>query len=141
MKQILSICLVLSLATGFISCSKDSETTATGPSTTSAAIAGNWELRKDIGGIGGGSTHEPGNGIIYKFTTSTFESLDSGTVIESGTYTIIKDRSEINQVVLDRIIFNNDYSSTKTFITVSGNKLTLMFDAVDGGAREYEKIN
>ena len=53
---------------------------------------GTWELRTVSGGFAG-VTHNypPGNGYIYKFTDTTFEKYNSGSITNYGTYEIIKD--------------------------------------------------
>ena len=55
-------------------------------------LAGTWELRTISGGIGGFTYNYPsGNGDIFKFTETTFAQYDSGSIINHGTYELIKD--------------------------------------------------
>jgi hypothetical protein len=117
----------------------------------SNSIVGIWELRQAQNGMIPTIEYSPGNGDILKFSDSTYENYTNGNLIKSGHYILIRDTSveaEVGLVIptgrfTNRIIFNSDFASRKTFIEVSNNKLTLLsgFFPLDGGSNQlYEKI-
>jgi len=95
--------------------------------------------------------HYPsGNGNIIEFTDSIYKKYANGNLIKSGYYTITRDTSVREAVGIlvapgqftDRMIFDNDTVSNKTFIDISDNKLTFLsgFFPFDGGSSvSYER--
>jgi hypothetical protein len=115
-------------------------------------IIGTWELRQAQNGMTPAITYPPGNENILKFSDSGYAKYVNGNLIKSGHYQLIRDTSveaEVGLVVpsgqfTNRIIFDGDSLSHKTFIEVSDNKLTLLsgFFPLDGGSNMlYERIN
>jgi hypothetical protein len=116
-----------------------------------AALVGSWELRHTSSAwLPAGTNHAAGNGNLIKFTNSTYEKYTDGQLVKSGTYSVIKDSTVEESVCLTfpedpfthRIIYDNDYSATKEFIEIVGNKLTFISGcyAVDAGhSSVYEK--
>jgi hypothetical protein len=95
--------------------------------------------------------YPPGNGTILKFSDSLYERYENGNLIKSGQYKLIMDTSveaEVGLVIppgqfTNRIVYDNDSASDKTFIEVSNNKLTFLsgFFPSDGGSDvSYERI-
>lgn len=119
-------------------------------STDSSFIIGTWELRLAQSGMVPTIEYAAGNGNILKFSGSFYEKYLNGNLIKSGHYNVVKDTSVMDVVGLiipagqftNRIIFDSDFSSRKTFIEVSNNKLTFLsgFFPTDGGSRlVYER--
>ncbi|MDF3077022.1 MAG: hypothetical protein K0S09_911 [Sphingobacteriaceae bacterium] len=114
-----------------------------------SSLVGTWELRTLEGDMGT-ITYPPGNGNVIKFTKGEYQILKNGAVTKAGTYTIVADAGFEMSICLvkkkgefeNRIIYDGDNSSQKTFIHISGNKLFLASGcfASDGGVKkEYEK--
>ena len=115
------------------------------------SIVGTWELRQAQNGMIPTIEYSPGNGNILKFSDSAYENFTNGNLIKSGHYMLIRDTSveaEIGLVIpigqfTNRIIFDSDFTSRKTFIEISNNKLTFLsgFFPLDGGSNVlYERI-
>jgi hypothetical protein len=94
--------------------------------------------------------YAPKNGNIYKFTDSLYEKYTDGNLVKRGKYQLIRDNSVEKEVGIDvpdghfttRIIFDGDFVFSKTFIHVTGNKLTFLsgYFPLDSGSRLiYEK--
>jgi hypothetical protein len=147
MKHLFSIAFV-ALITVFLGCNKDVADTA-----TSTSIVGSWELRQTSAAmLPTPSTYPVGNGTILKFTDSTYESYDKGTLVKSGNYTVVEDSTFEENVCMvqqpgmfrHRIIYDGNTTATKQFIQVISNKLIFMSGcyAVDAGTNtQYEKIS
>ena len=112
----------------------------------SSSIMGTWELTKISGQII--IDYPPGNGTKWKFTGSNYEFYRNDTLEKSGTYALISDNTVSESVCLvipagqysERIVYDNRSDSTKVFIQVSGNKLSMIAGcyAYDGGStQEY----
>jgi hypothetical protein len=85
---------------------------------------------------------------VLKFTSTNYQSFESGQLIKSGTYSISGDDSVEASVCLvlpedkykQRLIFDNDYGSPKKFIQVTADTLSVVSGcfAIDGGSNtEY----
>ena len=130
----------------FGSCNKDGAAKS-----SSSSIIGTWELRHAQNGMTPNIDDPKGNGNILVFSGSAYEKYTNGTLVKTGTYTLVRDDSAEASVGLlitpgqftNRIIFDNDLSSPKTFIEVSDNSLISLsgFFPLDGGSRlAYERI-
>ena len=138
------LAIVAIIITTFTGCKKD-----TGNKSMSTSIAGTWELRK-LSGMIPMMEYPAGNGNTFKFSGSTYEKYSDGNLVKSGHYTVVNDLSAQESVGLvikpgqftQRIIFDNDYTSAKTFIDLSSNQLTFMsgyFPLDSGSFMVYEK--
>lgn len=116
----------------------------------SNGIVGTWELKEAQNGMIPSKSYPPGNGDILQFTDSIYKRFNNGILIKTGHYKIVADSSVMAAVGLDiptgqftnRMIFDNDHASDKTFIEIKNNRLTLLsgFFPADGGSRiSYEK--
>lgn len=141
MKQV--ILLIIGLAaciTLFESCKKDNSKANT---VNPLSISGTWELRqaqtKNIPTI----NYPAGNSNIIKFTDSNYSTYSNGALIKSGQYILTNDATASKNVCLvlpsnefkNRIIFDSDYTSTKTFIQLSKDTAKFISGcfAVDSG--------
>ena len=130
------------------SCKKPTEKTE-----ISNAIIGAWELRHTSAAMmPNGTSYPAGNGNILKFTDSTYEKLQNGQVIKSGSYLTTPDTTVEESICLvvakgtftNRLIYDNNFSSTKVFIHIADNRLSFTSGCyvLDGGHMEvYERIN
>jgi hypothetical protein len=133
MRQLLSILFIVSFSIFTGSCKKNTPD-------LSQAIIGTWELRKDIGGIMGGTRfYAPGNGSIIKFTSTNFERYDNGQLGENGIYNIIKDKAHNGGMPPDRLVFNSS-NSPKFFVKMEQSQLMISIDADDSNTWVYDRI-
>ena len=127
----------------FSSCKKDVA--------TSTSIISTWELRQAQNGMIETMDYPKGNGNILVFSASGYEGYTNGNLVKGGSYTVVSDNSVEASVGLvitrgqftNRIIFDNDLVSPKTFFEVSNDKLTLLsgYFPLDGGSHLlYERI-
>lgn len=147
MKQyILTICYG-AIIISFSCCIKQRAAEETGGS---LVIIGTWELKHAQNGMSPEINYPSGNGNMLKFADSTYERFTNNTLVKSGHYIIIKDSSVVQEVGLNipfgqftnRIIFDNEFSTRKTFIHVLNDTLTLLsgFFPLDAGSRmSYQK--
>ena len=114
----------------------------------SSTLTGTWELRRTQSMAL--TDYPAGNGNTYKFTSTTYEKYSNGTLVKTGSYFVVKDFAVSQSIGLvvpagqynNRIIFDNDFISAKTFFEIEDNKLTMVsgFFPTDGGVwRIYEK--
>lgn len=131
----------------FVSCEKD-QIIENAPN--SISITGTWELKQVQNGMIPTKEYASGNGNVLQFSDSTYERYTNGTLAKSGRYNIIVDTSVQKEVGLvipsgkfkHRIVFDNDFTSQKTFLEVEENKLTLLsgnFPTDGGSFTLYEK--
>lgn len=98
----------------------------------SSTIQGIWEERVVSGSFT--TTYPPGNGRTITFTMDRYVISAGGQVIRGGSYQLIRDPSAATETCLDipqgqyanRIIYDGDTSARKTFIEVSGDKITFL---------------
>lgn len=118
----------------------------------SSALIGTWELRHAQNGMIPTIDYPQNNGNMLVFSESGYEEYTNGNLVKSGSYTVVRDNSVEASVGLvitpgqftNRIIFDNDLVSPKTFFEVSNDKLTLLsgYFPLDGGSHLlYERIN
>ena len=138
--HILTICLAV-IIVSFGNCKKDIGNVEINVD----SLVGSWELRQAQRGMIPTKEYAPKNGNIYKFTNSQYEKYTDGNLVQTGKYQLIRDDSVEKEVGLDvpdgqfttRIIFDNDSVYNKTFIEITGNKLTMLsgYFPLDGGSR------
>lgn len=117
----------------FISCKKES-------TPISSAIIGTWELRTAYNGWTGTTNYPPGNGNYFKFTNSAFEIDTNRVIVASGTYMLVKSKSNLTGKMGYRIIYNHEENSGRTFINILHDSLTISDDSYDGGGGLYIRI-
>jgi len=111
-----------------------------------AALVGNWELRKNQSGMTPTITYAPGNGNIIQFTTTTYAFYSGGRLLQSGSYKLLKDTKDMAGECLDvnyyRLVYDNNLTTSKRLQLTAANKLVLLSGcfALDSGVYlEYEK--
>lgn len=131
-KLFISILTIILL--GFTNCKKSNS--------DSISILGEWELRTTINGLTGIQTnYSSGNSSILKFDKSNFEIYSNGQLVNSGSYIIIKDTNTLTHSLANRIIYNNETNSIKTFVEIDSEELTIYSDANDGPTAIYLRRN
>ena len=141
MKQIiLSIFCLTAFTTLFEGCKKDNS--KTNPVNV-PSLSGTWEIRqaqtKNIPTI----NYPAGNGNLLKFTETSYSTYTNGSIIKSGQYSLANDNTAGTNVCLvlpdneyrNRIIFDTDYTSAKTFVQVTNDTAKFISGcfAVDSG--------
>lgn len=125
--------LFLIIAVFSLSCKKDS---------SSAKLIGEWELRSSINGMTGAQTEYPmDNGMALKFSERAYERYLSGKLINSGSYRTIMDSSIITNGLAERIIYDEELDTPKSFVKVEANRMTIWIDGYDAPSLGYEKKN
>lgn len=125
-----------------VSCNKDE-------SVANTSIIGTWELRQAYG-EGPVIKFAAGNGTTLTFTATGYEIHDSGVLVKSGSYTIVKDDSASFYTCMmyaageyeNCIIYDND-ATRKEYFEIKGNTLTTVTGcfALDSGVfYDYEKL-
>jgi hypothetical protein len=105
-------------------------------------LDGKWELRTANQGYSGKVINYPiGNGQTVIFSGNTYKIMAHDTVKKAGTFTVVKEVSQIYKTPGTRIIYDNETNKIKTFIEVDGNTLRISPDAYDGGCLSYQRIN
>jgi hypothetical protein len=117
-------------------CKKDKPVTPSG-------LFGKWELSRRFGGniLPADTVFKPGNGNILQLNSdSTYKRYTNGQLSGTGNYHV-RSRSgyQTTQVPGSEIFFDNDHSFV-SFITVSGNVLTLQPILGDIASTQYQKI-
>ncbi|HEY8661645.1 MAG TPA: hypothetical protein VFF80_02610 [Bacillota bacterium] len=106
----------------------------------SQSIVGTWELRTGFNGQGGATNYPKGNGRILKFTATSYQIYSNGQILKSGTYELVKDSSYILGKTAQRIIYDNEQNSVRSFVEVVSATLTLTLDAYDAPSALYLRI-
>ncbi len=139
MNRFILLACIIAPAFFWGSCKKDN--------TNTSVIQGDWELRSSQVSITPVKTFDPGNGNKLVFTENTYKAYTNGQLTKSGQYLLVRDTfapcSVQEAQVGTRIVYDNDYSGTGVFVTLSGSKLTFYSGcfAVDGGSTQvYEKL-
>lgn len=110
---------------------------------TGTLLEASWELRSSQGGLLPGKIFSPGNGFILKFTQDQFYKYAEGQLEKSGTYSVLQDNFFNTDLIMDRIIYDNDTDFPKTFYQISEDTLILYFAAplaTDGLESVYVRI-
>jgi len=141
MKYLITVIYLGSIMLLFNSCRKDN---TINNATNATAIIGTWELEHAQISTNPIINYPLGNGNIIQFKDSLYAKYTNGNIVKSGYYVIIQDTSVVSEVGLiipagkftNRIIFDNDLISKKTFIQILNNKLTFLsgFFPTDGGS-------
>ena len=129
---------MLALLAFLLSCKKNDTAQKT-------ALNGSWEfrgiscfcLRDSIFNDG-----KPGNGTILSFNNNTYKRFTKGVLQKSGTYKIVQEKIASNPNPVNRIVYDNDTTTEKTFYKIEQKKLTLFGTvptAADGTEIYYEK--
>lgn len=129
MKKILFVFLLFT----FFSCRKNE---------IHKSIVGNWELRKEVGGIAGTINYPIGNGNMYSFTSrGNFQQSYKGLVQDEGTYSLSPVALTKNWYLKLKSTRNN--YETVDSISVESNKLIFLPKIVccDFPATTYEKLS
>lgn len=121
------------LALSIISCKKERPAIA-------SQIIGQWELRAVYNGWIGNKNYPAGNGNYLKFTSSSFEIDTNKVLVSSGTYSLVKDKFNLTGENGYRIIYNHEANSSRIFVNVLHDSLTLSVDANDGGGSIYIRM-
>lgn len=116
-----------------ISCKKEN-------TSISSKLIGTWELRTIYTGWGPDKNYSAGNGNYLKFTKSTFEIDTNRVLLNSGSYSIVKEKFNLTGKMGNRIIYNHEQNAERTFVDVEHDSLTLSEDANDGNATVYIRI-
>ena len=113
-------------------------------------LLGYWELREEQSSMLPVQKYVAGNGNKVNFTNQAYAFSAKGQVTQSGPYTVVNDTAVSASTCLNlppnqfyRIVFDSNYTATKTYISVMGNKLRLVSGcfALDAGSlRTYEKV-
>ncbi|WP_143167213.1 hypothetical protein [Mucilaginibacter sp. OK098] len=130
--------LMLALLTILLSCKKND-------TAQKIALNGTWEYRgitcfciRDSSMNDG----KPGNGSIINFNNDSYKRFIKGVLQKGGTYQIVQEKSGNTNNLVNRIIYDNDTASEKTFYKIEQNKLTFFGTtpiAADGTEIYYEK--
>ena len=126
-----TIAVVLLLITG-LSCNKNRADSG------NCNIVGQWEIRKEVGGIAAEITFPPGNGNVYEFSSNgTYQHFFNGAVDETGFYTL-HSSSTPGQWTLVMI---STYTRTIS-VTISSHELIFLklYQCCDYPDSYFEKI-
>jgi len=100
---------------------------------------GKWELSYTYGGFSGIKTDYPkGNGNIISFAGKNYEMYTNNKLVKSGTFSVVKAHSNIEQREVDKIVYDGEVGN---IISLNDNLLSFGMDAYDGGSSTYIKIN
>ena len=127
------IFLVLLAPLMLLSCKKEK-------AEVSQSLIGTWELRTAYNGQGGKTDYAAGNGHVLKFTATTYQVYSGGSLLKSGTYTLVKDSSYMLGKIADRIVYDGEQNSVRSFAEIKSTNLTLTVDAYDGPSALYARI-
>jgi len=128
--------LLIGVLAFLFSCKKDN-------TASNLNLTGNWEYRGTTcycAPPADSSTYKPGNGTIYNFSATNYKYYLKHLLQKSGTYKLFKEK--VNGTELNRVIFDNDYSSEAKYIGLNGNKFSLggaIGSAADAPVDYYEK--
>ena len=125
------IFLVLLAPLTLLSCKKEK---------VSQSLIGTWELRTAYNGQGGKTDYAAGNGHLLKFTATTYQVYSGGSLLKSGMYTLVKDSSYMLGKIADRIVYDGEQNSVRSFAEIKSTNLTLTVDAYDGPSALYARI-
>ena len=109
------------------------------------ALVGEWELQEVQAGMTPVINYEPGNGNRLEFKNKTYKKFSEGILTSSGNYTVVLDTSALEEIGLvltpgefeNRIIFDRDTASSKIFLNISNDQLTLLsgYFPLDAGSK------
>jgi len=124
----------------FVGCIKSTADTA-----VENSIIGRWELQQRQVGMMPAVDYPAGNANSLTFKEATYEVIENGRVVKSGTYTIMHDASVESEVCLvvpsgefqNRIVYDNA-PSRKVYLQITANKLQLLSGCFALDAGNYE---
>jgi len=129
---------MLALLTFLLSCKKND-------TTQKIALNGSWEFRgitcfclRDSSVNDG----KPGNGNIINFKDNSYMRFTKGVLQKNGTFKVVQEKIASSPDPVNRIIYDNDTTSEKTFYKIEQNKLTFFGTvpiAADGTEIYYER--
>jgi hypothetical protein len=123
-----------------ISCNKENKINKA----SNLNITGNWEYRGTTCYCvppTDSSAFKPGNGTTYSFIGGTYKYSGKHKLQKTGTFKLFKEN--VNGTELNRIIFDNDYSTEAKYIGLNANKFSLggaIGSAADAPVDYYEKL-
>jgi hypothetical protein len=134
MKKVLLFGVLLAM----LSCKKDKQVAV------SDGLIGSWEFRGVAcfcaPGINTLSTG-PGNGNLLDFySNNTYKRFQKTQLVKNGTYLVVKET--FYNTPVNRIIYDNDTTTMKTFFKIENNKLTFYGTvplAADGSEEYYAR--
>lgn len=131
---------ILYCAGVFGSCNKQKQLTQ---QANGKVLPGEWELRAVSGGQipYDPNNYKPGNGSLWKFTQTEFESIYKDSVYRSGTYTInVGAGTDLNTGrKVDQFVFNGEPAES---FELKNDTLRFYYGLIpaDGGIEMYVKI-
>ena len=132
---VLTLTLLLSISI-FYSCKKENSNS----SKIADQIQGSWELKTSFNGTSGQTENfKIGNGNMLTFSNSDYEIYLNGTIVKSGTFQIIQEKSVVTKEIVDKIIYDKETNSIKNSIKIDNSQLTYSVDAFDGSTSIYQK--
>lgn len=132
MKNILFFVLAITL--GLTACKKTDVAVDT-------QLNGKWELRQLNSGFTGKITNYfAGNGHTFIFSGNTYKIMAHDTLEKSGTFTVVNEVSMLSKKNANRIIYDNDKNTVKTFFEIKNNGLNIFYDAYDAGSTTYQRM-
>ncbi|HEX6427122.1 MAG TPA: hypothetical protein VF008_05525 [Niastella sp.] len=145
MKTVQCIVPVILLITLLVACKKDKG------SNTPSDLEGDWEIAESTVSITPTVTYPSGNGSTLSFSNGRYSYAERGDVVKEGSFTTMEDSTVEQSVCMSnladtftrRVVFDNDYSATKVFFHIAGDKLYLISGchAVDGGQKKvYRRL-
>ncbi len=152
-KQLLLVLLLIPML-ALLACEKESIDAQSTEDVNVASIEGgdepligSWELRSSQGGYRDATLPPPdfssGNGTILKFTATQYFQYAKGQLTRSGTYTVTKETSFINNKPMYRIIYDGKQTNTfREFFEIKGDKLIIYAGApisLDGIEMTFQK--
>lgn len=97
-------------------------------------------MKSATNGMTGASTDFPhGNGSIMKFTESNYEIITNWQLTRSGLYSIVKETSNLDKKIYNRIVYDNETNSIRSFFKVENNLLYIWIDGNDGPSVVYRR--
>jgi hypothetical protein len=123
----------------------DRQTTGSNKSNYSRSLAGAWELRSLFGGFrapGPDPVYSPGNGNIWSFRDSTFRQYYEGKLVDSGSFSIIRDTCPATQTLMDAFVTSKSHGH-RMFFEISKDTLTIYngIIAADGTIEKYFRLS
>jgi len=114
----------------------------------STSVVGTWEIQSAQNGMMPTVYYSSAKDSILKFAAMTYMIYSQGSLVKSGTYTIVNDSSFDALVVpggqfTHRIIYDGDTTSYKKFFQITGKTLTIVSGvfALDYGSEtRYELV-
>jgi hypothetical protein len=131
---------ILLCTVAFSSCDKDSQSR---PQVNGKILTGVWELRAMAGGnvVFDPNNFKPGNGRLWTFTQTEFESIFKDSVYRSGTYVISRGTgTDLNTgTKIDQFVFNNEPAES---FELRNDTLRFYYGLIpaDGAIEMYVKI-